>query len=281
MPSTTPRLSLPYALETDTVDPPRDFKALADQVDTVIGPENFGLLAARPSAGNEGFKYFATDAQNTLGGSGVWYMDNGSSWIAINPFVPVGGAPSSSVPGNSPSNGVSTVPAASDHVHGRENWAGTGTPYGTSASPARSDHTHLCDAGRAYAENPGSLTAGSIVTIATNFQDFVEGSMTVSSGALVVATPAYYLVTVQGNGTGGAVGDYLEAHIMKNGTSVRTGTRDHNVSGSTELCVQAFDFFYCATGTTLNLGLACSNSSMSTAPGTGASCWVSAYQMLP
>lgn len=109
MGSTTSRLALPYPAASDPNNVPSDMGNLATRLDGILGLEGYGLLSARPAAGNEGFKYFATDQTGAGGTTGVWFFDNGTTWVAINPNIPFGGSGGLW--------GVATSVARSDHTH--------------------------------------------------------------------------------------------------------------------------------------------------------------------
>ena len=78
MPATETRTGIPYPLADDTVDVPRDVKAVADKLETDMAIDVQGTIAARPAAGKRGRYYFATD-------QGVVYRDDGTAWAAIGP----------------------------------------------------------------------------------------------------------------------------------------------------------------------------------------------------
>jgi hypothetical protein len=280
MGATTTRLGLPYPFTSDANNVPASMQALAMRIDAIIPLGGIGVLASRPTVGNAGFTYFATDVANLAGTLGVYYEDNGTAWIPLNPAIAIGATPTNSAVGDSATQGVSTLAARADHKHGRETFAGSGSNWGTSTNPARSDHYHQLDGGRAYATNPGSISTSGAAAVATNATDWTFGAMTQGSGGLIVATPGVYLVSVQGNATGTSANDWLEAHIMLNGSAFRTGQRANDPNGA-ELTATCVDLLNITTiPTTINLGLLCNDSSMMTSPGTGASCWVSAYEQM-
>lgn len=155
MPATTTRLAIPYPLASDPDNVPQVMENLADRIDAIIGAESSGALSARPNPGNAGFKYFATDQVGAGGTTGVWYYDNGVTWVTVNPNIPIGGPPSTSLVGATASNGSSGIPADAGHVHARESFAtgatttvtpGASAGDGTSTSPARADHAHAMPA---------------------------------------------------------------------------------------------------------------------------------------
>lgn len=90
MPGTTPRLALPYPVPDDTVDVPRDVKALADKIDTLpeVGIAPYGALVLTAPAS-------PTDAgvggwQN-VGTVGTWTEVNDSyNWWTSGPYVNIG-----------------------------------------------------------------------------------------------------------------------------------------------------------------------------------------------
>lgn len=142
MPATTTRLALPYPLGTDTPNTPSFLQQLANALDTIVIKWQTGTLALRPSAGNGGFAYLATDQTGADGNLGQWYLDTGTQWILVNPQVSLASSVTSSAVGDASVVGTSTAAARADHQHGREAWAGSGGLYGNSASPARADHNH-------------------------------------------------------------------------------------------------------------------------------------------
>ena len=87
MPADTSRDDLPYPLPSDPNDVPDDMEALADRMDAIFGPESSGTLASlpTPTSGEAGAKYFATDAPNSAGTTGVLYWDTGTGQVPINP----------------------------------------------------------------------------------------------------------------------------------------------------------------------------------------------------
>jgi hypothetical protein len=109
MGTTTARLALPYPYESDPDNVPLSLQNLCGRLDTILGIDGYGTLADRPSPGNEGFTYFASDQTGAGGTEGLLFYDNGSGWIAINPYVA---------------------------------FAGTGGQWGVAATVAHSDHTH-------------------------------------------------------------------------------------------------------------------------------------------
>ena len=70
MPATTPTLALPYPVPDDTVDVPRDVKALADKLDAMssLRPALVSALPGSPVDAQE--VYFAADATNGL----IWHL---------------------------------------------------------------------------------------------------------------------------------------------------------------------------------------------------------------
>ena len=78
MPANTTRAAMPYPLPDDTVDVPRDVKAVADKLETDMAIDAQGTFAARPAPGKRGRYYFATD-------HGVVYRDDGTAWAAVGP----------------------------------------------------------------------------------------------------------------------------------------------------------------------------------------------------
>ena len=78
MPAATTRAGMPYPVPDDTVDVPRDVKAVADKLETDMAIDAQGTIAARPAAGKRGRYYWATD-------QGVAYRDDGTAWSAIGP----------------------------------------------------------------------------------------------------------------------------------------------------------------------------------------------------
>lgn len=80
MPGTTPRLLLPYPAPADSVDVPRDIKALADRLDIVADASlTSGLASARPSISGQpvGAKYWCTDYKllyERLTSGGPWVL---------------------------------------------------------------------------------------------------------------------------------------------------------------------------------------------------------------
>lgn len=109
MAANTTRLALPYPQASDPDNVPSYMQQLADRIDSIIGLEGYGTLAARPAAGNEGFKYFATDQTGAGGTQGVLYYDNGSGWVTVNPNL--------AFAGSGGLWGVATSVARSDHAH--------------------------------------------------------------------------------------------------------------------------------------------------------------------
>ena len=79
----TPRLKLPYPVDTDPADAPHDISALALALDggtgqPAVAMDLQGLLNARPAPGVPGRYYWATD-QGTL------YRDDGAAWRVLGP----------------------------------------------------------------------------------------------------------------------------------------------------------------------------------------------------
>lgn len=78
----TAKLLLPYPIPDDTVDVPRDVKALADRIEVISPSYLAGLYTDRPTASVAGRMYLATD-------TGGVYLDNGTNWTTISmPIVP-------------------------------------------------------------------------------------------------------------------------------------------------------------------------------------------------
>jgi hypothetical protein len=73
---TTPRLALPYPVPDDTVDVPRDVKALTDKLDPLATTFLQGTAASRPVAGVSGRLHYATD-------TGVVSYDTGTAWVTV------------------------------------------------------------------------------------------------------------------------------------------------------------------------------------------------------
>jgi len=127
--------------------------------------------------------------------------------------------------------------------------------------------------GRAYATNPGAV--GTTTTaFATNSEDFLNGGVTLVSGGLVVPVAGVYFVRVQGSVSGAPNGYWVEAHIMRNGNSVRTGNRDISGAANGNLAVECADLVTASAGDTFQLGLVGLSTGVSTNPGTGANCSV-------
>lgn len=79
---TTPRLHLPYPVETDPADVPVDLAKLAQALDPAAGSgvplDGQGALGGLPAPGTVGRYYWATD-QGTL------YRDDGTTWHIVGP----------------------------------------------------------------------------------------------------------------------------------------------------------------------------------------------------
>jgi hypothetical protein len=74
---TTTKLLLPYPIPDDTVDVPRDVKALADRLELISPSYLSGTYAARPTASTLGRMYIATD-------TGGVYLDTGAKWLTLS-----------------------------------------------------------------------------------------------------------------------------------------------------------------------------------------------------
>jgi hypothetical protein len=172
MSTTTPRgIVVPASSDTDNV--PGDLGSLASFVDPSLTGTAARMILLKEGSG--------TPVSNSVPAvRGTWYQDtsNGNiwapvagSWQLMNSSVTVGGAASTSAPGDSASNGTSGAAAAADHKHAREGFGspgasvpGDGSASGVSTSLARADHQHAREAygtsGQISAISPGASAAG-------------------------------------------------------------------------------------------------------------------------
>lgn len=89
MPSTTPVLALPYPVPADTVDVPRDVKALADKLDTIsaLRPPVVSVLPGAPVDGQE--IYYLADPT----GGVIWHLRYRSASASAYKWECIGGSP--------------------------------------------------------------------------------------------------------------------------------------------------------------------------------------------
>ncbi len=81
----SPRLHLPYPLETDVPDVAADVQSLTTALDhTAITSQD--TLANRPAAAASGKQHMVQGA-GTSANNGILWWDTGSAWIAVNPNV--------------------------------------------------------------------------------------------------------------------------------------------------------------------------------------------------
>lgn len=77
-PATSPRHGVPRVANTDTFDIARDVNAAIDRFDITAQRVDFGLAAARPTAGIANRFYYATDTNQLT-------RDTGSAWVNAAP----------------------------------------------------------------------------------------------------------------------------------------------------------------------------------------------------
>lgn len=207
MGSTTSRLALPYPVASDPDNVPSDIQALATRIDGIVGAESYGPLSSRPAAGNEGFKYFATDQTGAAGSTGVLYYDNGTAWVTVNPNIP---------------------------------FAGSGGLFGTSGDMARSDHTHTVTvrSTHTYAiSGPVSVYSGPAGGAPEPFYPGIAAGVTAT-----VASVRYYIaagtsVTFNVTINGSTVGTALTAGSASQLTAINQAITDGESLGITVTAV--------------------------------------------
>ena len=91
MPANTTRLALPYPLPDDTVDVPRDVKALAEKLDTAAVP---AIVTTLPTGSPEGTELYLQPPAAVAGDYvHLWHLRRvGSLWIPLHACQPMRGA---------------------------------------------------------------------------------------------------------------------------------------------------------------------------------------------
>jgi hypothetical protein len=259
------------------------------------------LVSAYTSTGltvaSGGRGYDGTTALAHAAGAAVVCTLDAVTIDEANAFVNAIGTvtPTTSAVGDAAADGTSTVPAASDHRHGRESFAagatttetfGAAASDGVSASPARADHTHgmpatpsslASVAGRMYATAQTVLASGVPAPVTSMTQDFAFGGVTLASNALSAPVTGIYTVAAQvmfQNNSGGInASGQLECAITVNGSAVRDAFTS-GVSGQ-EPSVSVCDLIVLTAGDAVGLVAAQSTGqSQATQPGSG-STWLS------
>jgi len=127
MGATTPNLALPYPVPADTIDIPRDVKALADKLDTyraISGPALVTSLPGSPVDGQE--IYYQSSAMATDGV--VWHLRYRTTSSSTYKWEFIGGAP------------LRAVAEADTSVSSTSAWTDPGTPGPDIVVPLMGDY---------------------------------------------------------------------------------------------------------------------------------------------
>ena len=152
MPGTTARLALPYATPDDSTDPPRDIRALAEALDTVV---------AIPEAGDMRFSARTSEHGN-------WIKADGRT-LAAGQFTPLRNA---LIADGSPFGADAGNPKLPDMRTRVPLGAGTGYAHGSSGGAA----SHVLTAAQMPAHNHSASATGDITGAAGSaYRVFVNG----------------------------------------------------------------------------------------------------------